>query len=1195
MTAIGDERPDDQPPQLEARQLEVWRTLQVKSTDKYRLADWYLGALSSLRNTFNPDRFAQSAHSLRELLEKIPRALQTEQAGITGDELKNKRRALRAALEREKTNFPAGWENQPITAELSNVLSEFEQYFELCERPDRKDQVFASLTRLDPMIKTLPEQLRREKRERYVRLWNALEGIAHHGRRKTEEEFREYVLQVEELVLDLMAPVSAEDQHLLAQIIAEGDKVSAERIQKTLQLIGRRGANFAYFFKNVSHKVWLKPLREAGYFKNPPGIAPAGEGFVSFPVWWPGIFLERIAPTAGDEVADVLSELPNTDNPRVLEHVVKIALAISDDGHSQKLAPIILNYLRQPYHIFEDNLTALIARWAQTGESGIEAALRLCEPLISFQPDPRQQEKSARAEKHPDDWTTSLNPSPRFQEWEYQQILENGVRPLAKAAPLRTAKLLIDAVAQMVRLETGKSSANSDWRDASAIWAPRVSERRGPYSSAQSDLIAALTDACEKVYEQGEGEQADVEALDLALRNARWQIFNRIRHYLYGKYPARAKAWIAKEIINYPDYSEGRYEFEFQRMVRIGIETFGESLLSRADLTRILDAIYDGPDKAEYQQFMGKDYTEQAYGARKQYFQLRHFRPFSSVLFGKYKSRYDELCAGKASSLTDEDFVPYSTGESKTGTSRSPRSVDELAQLSDDELIAFLNEWEDVSRDPEQWWVDIDFHGVGIALQQLITASPGRFLDWGGRWREVQRPIYFRYALDIAGKRIVSDDSELAKWFDLADWVMAQKSAEMVGDAAASETSRTHPEWDSARRQVVDLVETCVAKEQNIGIDWRERIRPLITAACSAADPYLDKESTASGSRDYLTTAINTTRGRALETLLDYGYWVRRHCGASAAVSEVFQVLETRFQGKPPLTLPERALLGGNFSRICGLNFDWAKEHVSAVFDQSDADGWRAAFGTFLVFNRAHPTLFEVLRPQLEFALEKLRSWPDSDSQRNDPVANLGEHLLDYYLLGRTPLQGKDSLLQRFYNKASAKRWATLFDHAGRLMRNTAELSEEVANRCKAFFESRLQTANGEELQEVNFLIEANCLDAEWRLRALSRVLDVTKGRSRSPSTLIKGLGKLLADHTDLVVECFAKVSEGVAAKSHFYLRPEDVKPILKAGLASQNPKTSQAAEFALDNLLKAGRSEFLNLDQIKDDPHWLEPHAKTP
>ena len=453
MTAIGDERPDDQPPQLEARQLEVWRTLQVKSTDKYRLADWYLGALSSLRNTFNPDRFAQSAHSLRELLEKIPRALQTEQAGITGDELKNKRRALRAALEREKTNFQAGWENQPITAELSNVLSEFEQYFELCERPDRKDQVFASLTRLDPMIETLPEQLRREKRERYVRLWNALEGIAHHGRRKTEEEFREYVLQVEELVLDLMAPVSAEDQHLLTQIIAEGDKVSAERIQKTLRLIGRRGANFAYFFKNVSHKVWLKPLREAGYFKNLPSIAPAGEGFVSFPLWWPGIFLERIAPEAGQEVTHVLLELPNTENPRVLEHVVKIALAISDDSHSLKLASIILKYIRQPYHIFEDNLTALIARWAQAGESGIDAALRLCEPLIAFQPDPRQEEKSARAEEHPDDWTTSLSPSPRFQEWEYQQILENGVQPIAKAAPLRTARLLIDAVAQMVRLK----------------------------------------------------------------------------------------------------------------------------------------------------------------------------------------------------------------------------------------------------------------------------------------------------------------------------------------------------------------------------------------------------------------------------------------------------------------------------------------------------------------------------------------------------------------------------------------------------------------------------------------------------------------------------------------------------------------------------------------------------------------------
>ena len=68
-----------------------------------------------------------------------------------------------------------------------------------------------------------------------------------------------------------------------------------------------------------------------------------------------------------------------------------------------------------------------------------------------------------------------------------------------------------------------------------------------------------------------------------------------------------------------------------------------------------------------------------------------------------------------------------------------------------------------------------------------------------------------------------------------------------------------------------------------------------------------------------------------------------------------------------------------------------------------------------------------------------------------DPVAHLGQHLLGYVLLKRIPLEEKGSLLQSFYNKTDSKQWAILFDHLGRLLRNTPELSAEVMDRCKAF------------------------------------------------------------------------------------------------------------------------------------------------
>src|SRR5439155_26034946 len=117
-----------------------------------------------------------------------------------------------------------------------------------------------------------------------------------------------------------------------------------------------------------------------------------------------------------------------------------------------------------------------------------------------------------------------------------------------------------------------------------------------------------------------------------ALRDARCELFDRIRHHVYAKYPSLAKQRISETILNYADYGEGRYGFEFQRMVRIGTEEFGDSLFNKTELTRILETIFNGPDKEEYKQFMGDQFSEEAYAGRKRYFKLRHFPPFEFVV-----------------------------------------------------------------------------------------------------------------------------------------------------------------------------------------------------------------------------------------------------------------------------------------------------------------------------------------------------------------------------------------------------------------------------------------------------------------------------------------------------------------------------------------------------------------------------------
>jgi hypothetical protein len=832
--------------------------------------------------------------------------------------------------------------------------------------------------------------------------------------------------------------------------------------------------------------------------------------------------------------------------------------------------------------MLEENVIKLLNTLAKAGESGINAALRLCRELVFFQRDPQEGKKIARRTDDPFDWATVLEPRPRVEDWEYSQLLDRGVRPLARAAALPTATLLIDAVAQMNALQTGrKPDSTEDARnDVSEIWCPWLDASAHPYPNPKADLIRTLTFACEQVY--GEQDRMKVQQLDEVLRASGWYIFERIRYHLYAKHPTLVKEWIKEAILTYSGYGDEQYGFEFQKLLRVAVAEFGQSLLSEQELTQILEAIANGPDKEDYKQFMGERFTEEIYSLRQEYFQFRQFRPFAPLLFGKYAERYSAL-SKKLPAITDDDFVRHGVGESKTGVSKSPKSTAELAALTDDELISFLNDWEDARRDSEQWWVDINFGGLATAFQQLIQSVPNRFLNWGERWFDLKRPIYLRSALEVGAKRISDHPNELEQWFKIAGWIMSQHDS--VLSDRPDETSRNQPGWLSSRRQVIDFVGVCISKDINVPLEWRATIFDLLHSACVAPDYYLDADKAIITPRDYLTDAINTTRGRALENLIQYGHWIRRHA-KETDISDIFRVLEGRLDSAPRLTHPERALLGADLHQLYDLNSSWTKSNVSRLFPQDERKTWSIGFATYLKWNQAHPLVFEMLRPHFEFAVENIRIFEEEKNPRNDSVAALGQHLLDYYIIGLIPLSGSDSLLEKYYRKTDVDHWAGLFDYLGRLLSKTGILKADLAARCKEFFETRLSHAKPEELKEFTFWLKAECLEPRWRLEAFSRILDVATS-SRLASLEVGDLAKLVSSEPDLVVACFAKLTDALIGKDYFYLRPEQVKPILKAGLGSENERTVEAATLARDNLLKAGRTEYRNLDAIEDNPNW--------
>ncbi len=175
------------------------------------------------------------------------------------------------------------------------------------------------------------------------------------------------------------------------------------------------------------------------------------------------------------------------------------------------------------------------------------------------------------------------------------------------------------------------------------------------------------------------------------------------------------------------------------------------------------------------------------------------------------------------------------------------------------------------------------------------------------------------------------------------------------------------------------------------------------------------------------------------------------------------------------------------------------------------------------------------------------------------------------------PLTGDESLLERYYQKTNGDcaRWARLFHHVGLSVKN---LDDALKNRAIAFFEWRLTAGEPTELRKFTYWLKAECLEPEWRLAAYSRILDVPVAPDADVFAELDALHTMLPTHTEKVVECFAKITDRLKNDT-IDIQTEEAKPILNAGLESSDEHVRANAERARENLLRAGRFDFLDMN----------------
>ena len=971
-------------------------------------------------------------------------------------------------------------------------------------------------------------------------------------------------------------------------------KPTNELVNKALTSIKKVTAR-KYFFSRLENPLWLKPLAERGCFKYPPKSLRFDDGTIRFP-YWPEIqYLRNVCTDLPNEVIHLVVNLPEVDNPVVYDGILDIALQLPIE-YSVKLKDKILEYAGMEHQFQTYRYANLLGCWIK--ENQISDALELLKILITFAPDPQSENKQTRRNEDPMDTYTLLEPTPRMLPGEYRDIMLKGILPLTESDPYKVACILINTTANMIRLRRHKQDLDKQ-DDLSESWCPRLPGTIENSETPEETLVHTLTFACEKVFEK---KHKKIGSLDNILRKQQWKIFKRLRHHLYAQNPQQTKLWMLELILNPEYYNQWKHSHEFRLMIQHACEHFGDTFLTKEERTRIFETILAGPSKANYQEWLmrwlGQEHTEEGFLKYKRLRQRIQLAPFASVLFGKYKTHLQKLETEVTHRIFDEDYLPSKAKITELSVSKlSPRSSENITNLPDEVLLDYINKWEDEDKFLEgNKLVEINIEALANAFQTVFRESimpdANRLKFWMENCKRIERPIYVRvmiYAMQANVK--AKNFDKLDEWLKFSEWVLSHPDREHKQDYKQGDESREDQNWTNSRRAVGDFIGVCLEKDIDVPITARENLARILEMLCTQYDWNLDENNpTGLYQKDPLTEGINNTRSRALEALVKFGFWLWRQDSDTNVSSEVTTILEKRFASgiEHPLTLPEYAVLGMNYPWIVNLNKTWTIKHKSDFFPQEVLSIWLAVFESLVKYSEPSKTIFEILQDDFNFALEHLTDFKKQAFFGKGPIDILGEHLFTYYLWDMYPLIEEKSLLEQYYQQTDNHRehWANLFNHTGhRLSDSGKHLDEKIKDRIIDFFEWRLEQKEPTELKRFTLWLQAECLDAEWRLNAYSKVIDVCKAEDcevEDWEIYLKELCQMLPKYTAEVVECFFKLTNDIRDKN-IYIQTEEAKTILKAGLHSSDTIVHKNAERALNNLLRADKMEYMDLVIDKD------------
>ncbi|MEU7906340.1 hypothetical protein [Actinoplanes sp. NPDC049118] len=791
---------------------------------------------------------------------------------------------------------------------------------------------------------------------------------------------------------------------------------------------------------------WVAAFQQAGFFvaPPPPDVDQETEA-VGFASWPESQYLARVAADDPQRVVAAALQIPGTDNCRVGQDVVAIALAVPA-VEAVPLVPKIVDVLERRFGLLLlEPVGRLLVHLCEGGRS--DEALSVAAALLGREA------------------VTSRSMADNFVTYEYDAILRTHLPPVVAACGVPALQLLagtLDKVMQGEAQRLGVEHAD----DVSRLWRPNIDKGGRP---GRSDIWHALIDAVIAAsLNLVDRAPSRMPAVVDELESHEGLIFRRIALYVLSNRVDAAPDLVAKHLTDLVGGERG-VETEYLRLAHSGA-----ALLSAADLRRYLTAVQNGP-----QALFHPDEREPIRSRSAARWQRDRLFAIQPVLPPSWNARYLSLVA-EFGEPTDpsiprpETFAVWSASE--------PLSAGALESMSAQALTQYLQEWQarpgsdpGQSRASLRGALSLKVRGDAAALSSDAHLFIGL-------------PVDFVIAAINGFWQAAADDAVL-DWdgiTDLSAWINDQVEQELV-QATASDSR----DWRIPRIDMLRLLSIALSKATVITPD-RERLIWSIIDSCSRdRDPTPEREARSGPEEQggYWSLSLNTVRSQAIRTAVGYGLRLRR-ASDRANLTDVEELLDRHLDHWMDPSGAVRSIYGELFVRLEWMDPQWARTRCALIFPTASEQralldsAWVGHVADGRVSDSTWPLLLDVYST----IVDRIEADAD-DSAHEFRTMGLGHRLLAGYLHGLIGVDSDDQLLRRFYAKASPENAMELMRSLGTQLQDNDPISVDLRDRLTAFwmFRSRAVAdgADAHELTCFGHWFSSGLFDDAWSLSQL--------------------------------------------------------------------------------------------------------------